>query len=366
MIKLILIILILLIILKRKSIERFNNYKLDKVIEDTAYWFINFKNKEFLNYSYDLEKEIILDHNYEPPALRKLGSLWILTEYYKEMNNNNFKNEYKNLIENGIKYILKYLVDKEKYYIKSSQNSIAFIGFTIIILDNFNYYNKKEYLLKFGETLLNQQVKEGEDKGMFYNFVNQKKRYGVTYIPSQACLGLLKLYDVFKDERYINSVELAVKYYEKVWDDAVIVYGNIASKIISPSWLMQVTYKMYLLKREDYYKIFTFKLGDWLLTKSVFIIKNPKYNGMGVATFMEGLTDSYELAKIVGDKDRMNKYKNAIKIGYYNVMLLQKKDKNKLINNGFMQSENNRILRVDWNQHALHAFLKIKRYSIFD
>ena len=123
---------------------------------------------------------------------------------------------------------------------------------------------------------------------------------------------------------------------------------------------------MYIITKKEHYKIFTFKLGDWLLPKDVFNIKNPKYNGMGVATWMEGLTDCYALAKLVGDKNRMDKYKKANKIGFYNVMLLQMKNKNKLINNGFMQSDTNKILRVDWNQHALHAFLKIRRYTIFN
>ena len=86
---------------------------------------------------------------------------------------------------------------------------------------------------------------------------------------------------------------------------------------------------------------------------------------MGIATWMEGLTDGYQLAKIVYDKRRQTKYRNAIKIGYQNIMLLQIKSNNKITNYGFMQSNITKILRVDWNQHALNALLKIRKYSIF-
>ena len=128
---------------------------------------------------------------------------------------------------------------------------------------------------------------------------------------------------------------------------------------------MQVTYEIYLITKEDRYRKFTFKLADWLVTKNVFNIINPKSNGMGVATWMEGFTDAFALAKLIKDTNRINKYRKAIKIGFKNIMLLQIKSNNKLTNFGFMQSEKTKILRVDWNQHALNAFLKIRKYSIF-
>ena len=73
---------------------------------------------------------------------------------------------------------------------------------------------------------------------------------------------------------------------------------------------------------------------------------------------MEGLVDCYKLALYLKDKDRIFKYKRALDIGKKNLDKLKQTSKNKLINNGFIQSYNIKRLRVDWNQHALHFYLK--------
>ena len=86
-----------------------------------------------------------------------------------------------------------------------------------------NYYEKHKYLRKFGRTLLNNQIKDGKYKGMFYNFIGKERdiKNQTKYIPSQVCLGLLKLYKIFKDERYLNSVKICLLNLEKVWNESL-------------------------------------------------------------------------------------------------------------------------------------------------
>lgn len=79
---------------------------------------------------------------------------------------------------------------------------------------------------------------------------------------------------------------------------------------------------------------------------------------MSVGTWMEGLIESYNLAVLLKDKNRINLYINAIHIGIKNMDKLKMKSTNKLINNGFIASTNIRRLRIDWNQHALSVYLK--------
>ena len=186
---------------------------------------------------------------------------------------------------------------------------------------------------------------------------------GVVYIPSQTCLGLINLYKYSNQKKYLDSVILALDYYKNIWYNAKQKFYNIAPSILSPSWFIQALYETYLITFSDLHKNLIFDVSDYLSSRNMFGENNPSNLNMSVATWMEGLTDS-KLALSLKDENRILKYKNSIRIGYQNMLKLKMKSENKLVNNGYIESVNKKILRIDWNQHALHALLKIYIYDI--
>lgn len=334
--KLLYFFLIILIILK---------FQYNDDIETTVDWFYNFTNNEYLIYEYDIKSKLLFESNIKP-SLRKLASTWVLSEYYLySFKKYNFYNaiKVKKLIFKGLIYFQKFILKKNTNYWFTNTN-LGCIAFYMIVINNLNI--EDPYYLKFYKSLLDSQIIDGDNKGAFYTNWNSKDiNNDIRYIPSQILLALLSHYKKYKNNDLLNRIELALFYYNKIKNN------------LSISWLVQPNYQMYMITKNKIYANMVFELGDEMINYTM-LSKDTNIVNMSVGTWMEGLVDCYKLAKYLKDKDRIFKYKKALNIGSINLKKMKQRSSNKLINNGFIQSYNIKRLRVDWNQHALHFYLK--------
>ncbi len=87
---------------------------------------------------------------------------------------------------------------------------------------------------------------------------------------------------------------------------------------------------------------------------------------------MESINDAYALAKIVGDKGHIEKYRESIKIGTRFILKTQYTPENSvdlenpdLAIGGFKQSLTNGYIRNDFVQHAISSLMKTYNNKVF-
>lgn len=341
-----------------KPLNKISKSLIKKNIINTASWFINFKNKErFLNYSLDLNDRKFI-YSLMVPDLRKCASLVVLCNFYKSNISHEFKKDIRKLIFSGINHFINHIeIDKNNMYLGKADPYLAMNAFLLIAFITFNHPDKDQYIYKLGDTIVNYQIKSGENKGAFINYINSNNIIrGQEYCPPQCCIALMKLYNFSKNTKYLNSVKDAINYYQNLW--------NKNNNLLSKSWLIQALYELYLVEPDIKYKKFIYEISDLMIKYSYFTVVSKKYLNMSVGTQMEGLTESYRIAYLENDTDKKNNYKKALIIGTKNLLMLQVRSVNKLINYGYFESFNRRHLRVDWNQHALNALLKVYHYNV--
>ena len=322
-----------------------NNFQFNTDIESTTNWFYNFTDNNYLMYEYDLKSKLIFDNDIKP-SLRKLSSTWILSKYYqyclKKYNFNN-ANKVKKFIIKGIEYFKNFIIKKNNNYWFTNTN-LGCLAFYMMVINNLNLDD--DNYINFYNSLLNSQIIQGKNKGAFYtNWNNDTINDDIRYIPCQILLAFLNHYNKYKNKYLLNRIIIGLNYYNK-----------IKNKISIP-WLIQPNYQIFLITKNKIYADIVFELGDILIKYNMLMFDTNIVN-MSVGTWMEGLTDCYKLALNVNDKDRIIKYKKALLIGKKNMEKLKVKSNIKLINNGFTESYNVKRLRIDWNQHALHFYLK--------
>jgi len=168
-----------------------------------------------------------------------------------------------------------------------------------------------------------------EDNGHYRSYYNKpgEKRDDseVTIYPGEASLALVRLYNVFKDDRYLKTVEKAFGYYSKWFDNKKSDKGKGDLGPFVP-WEMSAMFEYWEVVKRDDVADYAYRMADWLIDN--WFIFGPKetywkdfvggyHGGKGKddlpiwnsGVYGEGVASVFNLANMKGDKDKLEKYR---------------------------------------------------------
>lgn len=320
-------------------------------------------NTKLLEYLYFPSKN---SYSSDDNDVRRMAATWAATEIGNFTNSDGMDVTARATLD-------KYLADKKTNnfgsYIKIGDDAkLAYNAFIIMLLINTPDYPERDKLLnELGGAILGNQ----QDGGSYVtDFINSGEG-GKDYYPGEAMLALMKLYDQTGDGKYLESVEKAFPYYRDYWRE------NKNTAFIP--WHSQAYLLYYKSKPNDEMKDFVFEMNDWLIDNYQLAQSDyPDYIGgfkarpsNSTASYLEGIADAYELARISGDDSHMSKYQKASTLAARFVMQTQYTTENTFyledvtkVIGGFRQSLTNNQLRNDYTQHATLSLIKMINYKI--
>jgi len=349
------------------QIEKITNSLIYDRIELSKKWFLNNinPNNQLLEYEYYPSKNQYKNGNNH---IRQLGSLWSMTELKKFINTEDLDS----LIHREIYfYLANGKCDAGICYVEIEEKAtIGHNAFLILSLINTDYEAKSFLLNSFAKGILETQLEDGSYATNF----NSDEVTGIDFYPGEAMLALMKLYEFEKDERYLESVKKAYPYYRNYWR------SNKNTAFIP--WHTQADFLLYKQTKNPEIADFIFEMNDWLIDK--YQIKNSAYPDLigaftkenprsSTSSYLEGITDAYELAIEMKDTKHIEKYEDSIKSATNWLLLSQYTPENTFyLKNpdraigGFRKSLTKNNQRNDYTQHALMALKKIYKLNLFD
>lgn len=183
--------------------------------------------------------------------------------------------------------------------------------------------------------------------------------------PGEALYALAGIYRAFGDARYRESMDWALDFYYR---------GKWKSHAFLP-WTISAFAALYGQSRERKYAEYVFFLSDQLLTEQNLKANEEAYGSfhsspsVNTASYMEGLTDAVQVARGMGDADRLGLYEERAKMGYRWLFMLQYGDSDaallkrpEMARGGFRRTLADAKLRIDNTQHAISSFAKGLRF----
>lgn len=219
------------------------------------------------------------------------------------------------------------------------------------------------------------------EDGSFTTFFKPAGRNDVqNFYPGEALLYWAALYERDKDPQRLQHIMDAFAYYRD-W--------HMQPRNRNPAfipWHTQAYYKLWRLTEDAALRDFIFTMNDWLVDEMLQPLEQhiyrdthgrfynpqrpygpPHVSSTGV--YLEGLIDAFELARHVGDQQRVERYRRAIRLGLRSVMQLQFVDEVDMyyvpvplrdrVRGGMRTTVYNNEIRCDNVQHNLMGILKI-------
>ncbi|MBU0981811.1 hypothetical protein KKC94_03915 [Patescibacteria group bacterium] len=314
-------------------------------------WFLNNQDENFLYYEYfPFEKE----HSNSSHMLREMGAMWSIANLYHYLHDE----RYLELAEKGFSYFersFKRDTENDFIYVNITPDKIklGYNAFAILTLLEIDHPEKDYYLEQLAKGIMFQQEESGELRTFFYS----DRDTGVDYYPGEALLAMMSLYEETGKEEYLEATRKALPFYREYFK------GNPNTAVVS--WQTQAYLKYWRATGEEAARDYIFEMNDFMLESygggtSGFKVESA---GSVVAVHVEGVNKAYELAKELGDFERMEKYANFIREGLEATMALQFTEKNNfgMVNfeeaaiGGFLGSIGSDSMRVDRNQHGVMA-----------
>lgn len=204
------------------------------------------------------------------------------------------------------------------------------------------------------------------------------------FYPGEALLYWAMLYEKERDPQLLQKFIKSFEYYRE-W--------HLDPENRNPAfipWHTQAYYVIWEITNYQPLKDFIFEMNDWLLpvqqwpdnliyrdTLGRFYDPDRPFgppHSSSTGVYLEGLIDAFELARQVGDHDRMSSYRKAINRGLRSVMQLQFADETDMfyvspsmrkdVEGGIRTTVYSNEIRCDNVQHNLMAVLKI--LDVFD
>ncbi|HNV85857.1 MAG TPA: AMMECR1 domain-containing protein [Candidatus Omnitrophota bacterium] len=308
-----------------------------------------------LHYEYYPARDVYSDSN---NYTRQVAVIWAIAKLEEFFGNGSLSP----LIRKSLDHYLGFAKEaKEGIYIDvGPRPNIAFNAFMILaLLDSPDYPEADAWIRRLAGGILGEQR---EDGSFILDFQSDDKG-GIDYYPGETLLALMKLYEKTREKRYLHAVEKAFPYYRDYWR------GNKNTAFVP--WHSQADYLLYReTGREDVAR-FVFEMTDWILGEQNLSPWPDERGGFrrspgnSTASYLEGLNDAYETARLAGDEARRQRYGTAIRQGIRYVMQTQctwaqaffLPNADRAVG-GFRQSVINNAQRIDYTQHAAFALMK--------
>ncbi len=251
--------------------------------------------------------------------LRHAGSVYSMLELYEVTKDKELLATAKRGIE--------YLKRQARYCKNSSNKSLCIIekdlfklgsnGLAAVAIAKYqkitedNTYNN--LLLALGAGMLERLEQNG-------NFRVHKEVYSTgqvlgfrsSFYPGEAILGLLRIYELNKDKKWLEAVIRAANYRINSDPDYAIEKRD--------HWFLYCLNDLYRYRKDDIYLTHGFKIADYIsrnqLSKQEYQDQNGAYFRSDSVTFnatkSEAVCTAYKLAKDFGYTDNQHRYKNAL------------------------------------------------------
>ncbi len=325
-------------------------------------WFLSQQDRSFLHYTYDAYAHHWPD---EHQSAREMAALWSITQLAKFLGDP----RYLRLAQRGFAHFEKqFRSDPQHGFIvvalTQEQIKLSYNAFLILALADMNHEKMRPYLAGLLQGILHQQEPSGRFRPFFYS----ERSSGSEYYPGQALLAIMTLYEKSGREELLEPVARALPY-----------YAGYFERHPSPSfvpWQTRAYCKYYYAEPSAEVVDFVFRMNDFILANLVLGAADADPEnapGISTAVYVEGVNEAYQLACDVGDEARQESYADFIRKGCDLVMGLQcpmagqsAEQFSKPAIGGFFGKRNDRMMRVDHNQHGVMALMRAHELGLVD
>jgi len=351
--------------------EYYENGEAESLVEECALYggdylvFSQYSNGKF-KYLYDAEKNEYDDSEYN--IVRHAGTCYALLDLYEEVE----IDKYLNSGVAGLDYLCEFTnrISKDKWAIDwGGEMKVGTVS--LAILGMVRYYEATDrdkyniYIEKFANFIVSQQRDDGAFAGIYGDEDED------LYYSGEAFFALSLAYDIFEKNYYLESIEKALKYYWSPFYD----YNNSA---FIP-WASSGCAKWFELTNDYKFLEFCFEMTDIQISRQNYEnlcdeLGNNLYGyfigpTVNTGVYLEGIGDAFRIAKSVYDSQRIANYYKSLKAGLEWLLSLQFRKESQLTcpNRGYggfhegFTIDDPYIVRIDYNQHAISAILRILR-----
>lgn len=312
--------------------------------------------------------------------LRHAGTVYSMLEIYEIMPDEELMEEIKRAFEFLINKIkpLEINGEKVKVVVEKDAHKVGGNALAIIAFAKYTQITKDTQYVKLMQDLASWMKHVQDETG---RFTVHKQRYSTGepfdfvshYYPGEAILSLVRLYQIDKNEEWLDVAEKAAQYLITIRDRDVTI-----DTIAHDHWLLYGLNELYRERQKDIYLNHSFFIAEAMMktqiTKDTASRKElvggyvPKSGNeprsTPVACRSEGLGAAYRLARDFNHPDIANKMKKAIENGIKFQLQMQLKPesvmyyKNKKLCLGAVQSGLKTFdLRIDYTQHNISSFI---------
>jgi len=331
----------------------------------------NINEKGYFNYIYDPETQ---EYSSKNNMIRQLMGSRLLAEISQE------NSSLQELHQENLDAIFKYWYRENGsigYIYFSSKSKIGAMAMMLRTLAYSPFFeNYTSEAEKLANCILYLQNNDGSFNAWYIEpDYDYDEDYLLTFYSGETLLSLVEYYDKTGNMTVYNAMIKSQDYYvEKYVENLSINYYPAYVP-----WHTQSLNKIYKNTMDNKYAEAIFTLNDELLKIQdttnnqtlgrFYNSSHPEYgspHSSSDGVYTEGVAYAYEVAKLVGDTERMDKYKRAIELGCSNIISLQYNESNsasfehpeRLIGAIRYKIGDYRI-RVDTTQHIMDGYIKI-------
>jgi hypothetical protein len=303
--------------------------------------------------------------------IRDIASVWDVELLSTLLN----RDELQGLVETSLGHYGEYLIQRDGYLILDSRrlgesSNIAHSAFMLLALLHapppyahqpslLSERDRPRTIAGLAEGILRQQRPDGSYHIYFHDLPDE----GEELYAGEAVLALLETYRQAPEERYMDSAERSLSYYDaqyfqrgRVTEDVLVFFVNWQSQ--ASRILFECTPSAALRQQVSGY---VFRMQDRIIESGFYrnVERQPDHQvSVEVACALEGLNDAYAIARAMND-DRARRYRQGICTGLDYLLRLQcVAGGTQRERGGFGLSFQDRTQRIDITGHAASAMMK--------
>jgi len=322
-------------------------------------------------YEYDPLKNSIDNSDYN--ILRHAGTIYSMLKLYNDTKDEQLLK----MSEKSLAYLLSFVKSFENASCVAYNNKIKLGGnaLSIIALAEYTKLTDNEKHLTTIQSLAKYIKQSQKENGEFickrYYPTGETSDFISQYYPGEALLALCRLYDLDRNETWLDTAEKGAKYLILIRDANYSTYG-----LVHDHWLLMALNELYRNRDNPLYFNHSMRIAESIMNmQRDGINKESEHsNWIGsyytppgstpTATRSEGLIAAYELANDFGNTTTVDKIYNAIELGIKFQLQTQFKSE-EVINlsdpqqaiGGFHESLTDYNIRIDYVQHNICSIL---------
>lgn len=350
-------------------------------VQEAIEWTNNYYFKEVVNqngsftYSY-LPQENQQEKRYN--ILRHAGTVYSMYETYEHTKDEQVYQEALRALDYLLEQVRNHKINEETVKVVVEKNAMKLGGnaLAIIALAKYTTLTKDTQYLSIMQDLAAWISEVQNEEGRF-TIHKQKYRSGEVsdfvshFYPGESILALVRLYQIDKNEKWLDVAEKAAHYLINIRDK-----NENEDTIAHDHWLLYGLNELYRERSKELYKNHSFLVAEAIM-KTQFVDHADEPDWLGgyavprtppestpVACRSEGLCAVYKLAKDYHQDELADRVKEAIRngIGFQLQMQLRPESslyyENKNLCWGAFQRSLNRFdLRIDYTQHNISSFI---------